>query len=180
MLGREQLTWLKESLASSDATWKVIVSSVPMSIPTGFPPSGGRDGWANFDQTTGFEQELLDILRFMESTRIENTIWITTDVHFAEAFRYRPFSSNPEFVVYELATGPLNAGIFPLRDFDSTLNPEVLTFFGPPTAEAVTTWQEAKTWFNFGTLEFARDGELTVEIVNTAGQTQFSLTLTPR
>jgi alkaline phosphatase D len=180
MLGREQLTWLKESLASSDATWKVIVSSVPMSIPTGFPPSGGRDGWANFDQTTGFEQELLDILRFMESRGIENTIWITTDVHFAEAFRYRPFSSNPEFVVYELATGPLNAGIFPLRDFDPTLNPEVLTFFGPPTAEAVTTWQEAKHWLNFGTLEFARDGELTAEIVNTAGQTQFSLALTPR
>jgi alkaline phosphatase D len=49
MLGREQLTWLKESLAASDATWKVIVSSVPMSIPTGFPPAGGRDGWANFD-----------------------------------------------------------------------------------------------------------------------------------
>jgi alkaline phosphatase D len=179
MLGREQLTWLKDSLASSDATWKVIVSSVPMSIPTGFPPSGGRDGWANFDQTTGFEQELLDILRFMESEGIENTVWITTDVHFAEAFRYRPFSSNREFVVYELATGPLNAGIFPLRDVDPTLNPEVLTFFGPPTAEAVTTWQEAKRWLNFGTLELARDGELTAEIVNTAGQTQFSMTVTP-
>ena len=54
MLGREQLTWLKERLAASDATWKVIVSSVPMSIPTGFPAEGGRDGWANFDQTTGF------------------------------------------------------------------------------------------------------------------------------
>jgi alkaline phosphatase D len=179
MLGREQLTWLKESLAASDATWKVIVSSVPMSIPTGFPPTGGRDGWANFDQTTGFEQELLEILRFMESKGIQNTIWITTDVHFAEAFRYRPFSSNPGFVVYELVTGPLNAGIFPNRDFDPTLNPEVLTFFGPPTAEAVTTWDEAKRWFNFGTLEFDRDGELTAEIVNTAGQTQFSLTLTP-
>jgi alkaline phosphatase D len=180
MLGREQLTWLKDSLVASDATWKVIVSSVPMSIPTGFPPTGGRDGWANFDQTTGFEQELLDVLRFMESEGIENTVWITTDVHFAEAFKYRPFSSKPEFVVYELATGPLNAGIFPSRDFDSTLNPEVLTFFGPPTAEAVTTWQEAKHWLNFGTLEFARDGELTAEIVNTAGQTQFSLTLAPR
>jgi alkaline phosphatase D len=180
MLGREQLTWLKESLAASDATWKVIVSSVPMSIPTGFPADNGRDGWANFDQNTGFEQELLDILRFMESEGIENTVWITTDVHFAEAFRYQPFSSNPGFVVYELATGPLNAGIFPLRDFDSTLNPEVLTFFGPPTAEAVTTWQQAKHWLNFGTLEFARDGELTAEILNTAGQTQVSLTLTPR
>jgi alkaline phosphatase D len=180
MLGREQLTWLKESLAASDATWKVIVSSVPMSIPTGFPPTGGRDGWANFDQTTGFEQELLDILRFLESEGIENAVWITTDVHFAEAFRYRPFPDNPEFVVYELATGPLNAGIFPLRDVDASLNPEVLTFYGPPTAEAVTSWEEAKRWFNFGTLEFARDGTLTAQIVNTAGVAQFSLTLTAR
>jgi alkaline phosphatase D len=180
MLGREQLTWLKESLAASNATWKVIVSSVPMSIPTGFPPTGGRDGWANFDQTTGFEQELLDILRFMDGRRTRNTIWITTDVHFAEALRYRPFPSSPDFVVYELATGPLNAGIFPIRDVDTTLNPEVLAFYGPPTPEAVTGWEEAKRWFNFGTLELARDGRLTARIVNTAGAAQFSLTLTPR
>jgi alkaline phosphatase D len=180
MLGREQLTWLKESLAASDATWKVIVSSVPMSIPTGFPPTGGRDGWANFDQTTGFEQELLDILRFMESEGIVNTIWITTDVHFAEAFRYRPFAANPAFAAYELATGPLNAGIFPIRDFDTTLNPEVLTFFGPATPEAVTTWEEAKRWFNFGTLEVDRNGRLTAAIVNTAGERVFSLTLAPQ
>jgi alkaline phosphatase D len=180
MLGREQLTWLKESLAASDATWKVIVSSVPMSIPTGFPPTGGRDGWANFDQNTGFELELLEILRFMESKGTQNTIWITTDVHFAEAFRYRPFASNPGFVVYELATGPLNAGIFPLRDVDQTLNPEVLTFVGPATAEGVTSWEEAKRWLNFGTLEVGRGGRLTAEIVNTAGRTQFSLSLTPR
>jgi alkaline phosphatase D len=180
MLGREQLTWLKETLAASDATWKVIVSSVPMSIPTGFPPTGGRDGWANFDQMTGFEQELLDILGVMESRGIVNTVWITTDVHFAEAFRYRPFPANPGFAVYELATGPLNAGIFPIRDFDTTLNPEMLTFFGPPTAESVTTWTQAKQWFNFGTLEVDRSGGLTAAIVNTAGQQQFSLTLAPQ
>jgi len=177
MLGREQLTWLKESLAASDATWKVIVSSVPMSIPTGFPAvPNGRDGWANFDQTTGFEQELLDILRFMEQNGIVNNLWITTDVHFAEAFRYRPFPANPGFVVHELATGPLNAGIFPNRDVDQTLRPEVLTFFG----DFATTWEQAKRFFNFGTLEVGRDGELTAEIVNTAGDTQFALTLTPR
>jgi alkaline phosphatase D len=72
MLGREPLAWLKERLASSDATWKVIVSSVPMSIPTGFPPTNGRDGWADFDQATGFENELLDILRFMAEQGIDN------------------------------------------------------------------------------------------------------------
>jgi len=37
MLGREQLTWLKARLKASDATWKMIVSSVPISIPTGYP-----------------------------------------------------------------------------------------------------------------------------------------------
>jgi len=37
MLGREQLAWSKEKIRSSDAAWKVLVSSVPISIPTGFP-----------------------------------------------------------------------------------------------------------------------------------------------
>jgi len=60
MLGPDQLAWLKQALVESDARWKVIVSSVPMSIPTGFPPENGRDGWANFDQSTGYERELLE------------------------------------------------------------------------------------------------------------------------
>jgi alkaline phosphatase D len=180
MLGREQLTWLEHSLATSNATWKVIVSSVPMSIPTGSPPANGRDGWANFDQATGFENELLDILRFLERRRIDNTVWITTDVHFAEIFRYTPFAARPDFKVHELVTGPLNAGIFPTRDFDSTLNPERLAFFGPATPEAVTSWAEAKRWFNFGTLAIDRRGSLTMRIVNTAGERAFQLEVMPR
>jgi alkaline phosphatase D len=179
MLGREQVTWLKEQLAASDATWKVIVSSVPMSIPTGFPATNGRDGWANFDQNTGYERELLDILGFMNTHRVRNSVWITTDVHFAEAFRYAPFAADPGFAVHELVTGPMNAGIFPTTDFDTTLNPERLAFFGPPSPGAVTSWSEAKHWFNFGELELARDGSLTLRIVNTAGETEFERTLAP-
>ena len=178
MLGREQLTWLNERLAASDATWKVVVSSVPISIPTGFPAANGRDGWANFDQTTGFEHELLQILRGA-ADRGDRMVWITTDVHFAEAFRYRPFADKPGFVVHELVTGPLNAGIFPIRDVDSTLSPEVLSFYGPASASDVTTWSEAKRWFNFGTLEVAPDGALTAGIVNTAGDRVFTLRLGP-
>jgi alkaline phosphatase D len=179
MLGREQVTWLKEQLAVSDARWKVIVSSVPMSIPTGFPATNGRDGWANFDQNTGYERELLDILGFMHTHGARNSVWITTDVHFAEAFRYVPFAGDPSFVVHELVTGPMNAGIFPTTDFDTTLNPGRLAFFGPPSAGTVTSWSEAKHWFNFGELELARDGSLTIRIVNSAGQTEFEQTLKP-
>jgi alkaline phosphatase D len=180
MLGQEQLAWLKERLAMSDATWKVIVSSVPMSIPTGFPPTNGRDGWANFDQATGFENELLDILAFMAENGVDNPVWITTDVHFAEAFRYTPFPAHPEFAVHEIVTGPLNAGIFPNRNVDPTLNPEILFFHGPASAAAVTSWDEAKRWFNFGTLEIGAGGDLTAEVVDTAGEPQFSITLEAR
>jgi alkaline phosphatase D len=179
MLGREQLTWLKERLASSNATWRVVVSSVPMSIPTGFPTTNGRDGWANFDQETGFEHELLELLRFMRDRGIDNSVWITTDVHFAEVFRYRPFAESPSFAVHKLVTGPLNAGIFPNRDFDATLRPERLFFLGPETPEAVTSWEEAKRWFNFGTLEVTKDGTLTGAIRDTTGNVRFSLELVP-
>lgn len=179
MLGREQLAWLKEELAASDATWKVIVSSVPMSIPTGFPATNGRDGWANFDQDTGFEHELLRILRFLHDEDIGNTLWITTDVHFAEVFRYRPFRDDPGFVLHEVATGPMNAGIFPNRDVDTTLNPQSLSFFGPATAADVTTWEAAKRWLNFGALRIDADGTLTAEVIDTAGDVAFSLQLAP-
>jgi alkaline phosphatase D len=179
MLGPEELAWLKEGLAASDATWKVVVSSVPMSIPTGFPPTNGRDGWANFDEQTGFERELLDLLRFMRDRGLENTVWITTDVHFAEVFRYQPFPESPWFAMHEIATGPLNSGIFPNRAFDDTLRPESLFLFGPDTPEAVSSWTEAKRWFNFGTLEVAGDGTLTAGIVDTAGRVQYSLELAP-
>ena len=179
MLGREQLTWLKAKLADSGATWKVIVSSVPMSIPTGFPPTNGRDGWANFDQATGYERELLEVFGFMRTHGVRNSVWITTDVHFAEAFRYVPFGGDPEFAVHELVTGPMNAGIFPTTDFDTTLNPTRLAFFGPPSPGAVTSWSQAKHWFNFGELELTHDGSLTIRIVNAVGETQFERTLNP-
>jgi hypothetical protein len=75
-------------------------------------------------------------------------------------------------------TGPLNAGIFPNRDFDATLRPERL-FLGPETPEAVTSWEEAKRWFNFGTLEVTKDGTLTGAIRDTTGNVRFSLELVP-
>jgi alkaline phosphatase D len=178
MLGAAQLAWLKNALAASDARWKVIVSSVPMSIPTGFPPSNGRDGWANYDQNTGYEHELLDILRFMRDHGINDSVWITTDVHFAEAFRYTPFADDPGFHVNELVTGPMNAGIFPSPVYDTTLNPARLALFAPLSIGSVTSWEEAKHWFNFGELDFARGGSITLRIVNTAGATQFEQTLT--
>ncbi len=190
MLGRKQLAWLKDTLHASHATWKIIVSGVPLSIPTGFPLDLGRDGFANDDagtapttdgtpqSETGFEQELVEILRTLQAGRMK-AIFITTDVHFAEVFRYTPFAGDPDFTVHEVVVGPGNAGIFPNRAFDRTLGTESLFFHGPESAGAVTTWSEAKKWFNYGSIGIDAKGRLVTHVRDTGGKSLYSLKLSP-
>ncbi|HEU4428497.1 MAG TPA: alkaline phosphatase D family protein, partial [Myxococcota bacterium] len=190
MLGREQLAWLLAGLAESDATWKIVVSSVPISIPTGVPPELGRDGFADFAEEadaasggaklarTGFEAELTTILRKLQSLRAR-ALFITTDVHFAEVFRYTPFADDPSFVVHEAVVGPGNAGVFPNRAFDRSFGPEVLFFHGPESADAITSWDEAKRWFNYGAIAIDAKGELTLRVKDTVGKTLYELALKP-
>lgn len=180
MLGREQVAWLKHRLRSSDATWKVIVSSVPMSIPTGFPLENGRDGWADYDQSGGFEHELRDILAFMQAEGERNVVFITTDVHFAEVFRYTPFATDPGFQVHEVVTGPLNAGLFPNRNFDTSLGAESLFFYGPESSDAVTDYAQARPWMNFGLAQLDAQGNLTLSIRDVDGALRYSTTLQPQ
>lgn len=178
MLGATQRAWLEQALAASDATWKVIVSSVPLSVPTG-AEARGRDGWANGDQESGFEHELLDILRFMQQRGIYNNIWIATDIHFAAVFRDAPFADDPDFRVVEVDTGPMNAGVFPRpEEVDPTLHPQRL-FTYPSSAEAIGGFEQAKSWFNFGVMRIDADGRVTVQIVNALGTTLYELPLSP-
>jgi len=109
MLGREQRTWLEQRVGRSDATWKVIVSSVPIAIPTGTARPGKRDGWASGGTDTGYEEELRAIFRALAANGAENCVWITTDVHFASAYRYAPLPERPDFRPLEVVTGPLHA-----------------------------------------------------------------------
>ena len=179
MLGKPQREWLKESLKASDATWKFVVSSVPISIPTGWPPEDGRDGWANFDQDTGYENELLDILGFIRGKGVRNLIFITTDVHFAAAFRYTPFEEEADFQIYEFVSGPLSAGLYPNREYDTSLGTESLFFYGPETIDSVKTYEEAKKWMNFGAALINERGYLTVTFNNVQGSVLYHMKLAP-
>ena len=176
MLGREQVVWLKDALKKSNATWTVIVSSVPMSIPTGSAGAAGRDGWANYQETGGFEHELTDILRYMQQNGMYNVVWITTDVHFSEVFRYTPFQDDPAFQVHEIVTGPINAGIGPNAAFDPTLG-TVSLFRFPTTTPA--NYGEAKQMFNFGLIKIAEDGTLVASINGIDGAAWYELQLHP-
>jgi alkaline phosphatase D len=176
LLGAEQRDWLVEALARSDATWKVVVSSVPISVPTGRPQR--RDGWANYRQDGGYESELLGILRAVRDRGVADTVWLTTDVHFAAVFRYRPFEDS-QFRLHEVITGPLNAGLFRNERADETLRGERLFIYGPEDQAGVTTWDEARRFFNFGLLEIDAGGALNVRIVDVDGQVVYELPLAP-
>ncbi len=135
LLGKNQLDWLKEGLLNSNATWKIVSSDVPISIPTGSNASIlGRDGWANgnepdYSKYTGFERELNDLFGYIDENNLKNIVFVTTDVHFPAFIKYDFDLDNDgnSTVVYELASGPLSAfrlGVpFPALDksFNSTL-----------------------------------------------------------
>ena len=173
MLGYEQMQWLQDSLSASAATWKVIVSSVPISVPTG---ANGRDGWANFDESTGFESEMWKLLRFMQTNSVNNVLFITTDIHFGTGFRYRPFPEHADFEFYEFVSGPLNAGAYLRKEYDTTFGPERLYLYG---SDSIKTFDAAIRWFNYGELEVDKDQSMHMRLINGLGEVVFSTVLKP-
>jgi alkaline phosphatase D len=177
LLGREQRTWLEERVRASDATWKVIVSSVPISLPTG--SSRARDGWASQGTDTGYEEELREIFRAFADAGVGTCLWITTDVHYAAAFRYTPLPDRPSFRVFELVTGPMNAAIARNEVIDETFRPDRLTLYAAPDPRAVVTLREVRRWWNFGVVETSEIGRLELSVVNGLGEPVWKLTLDP-
>lgn len=177
LLGPAQRRWLEESLVASTATWKVIVSSVPLSIPTG--AGEARDGFASGDTAGGFEREAAELFAVLNARGVTNHVWLSTDVHFATAFRYRPIAVDAQWTSHEFITGPLNAGVFPHSSLDPTFRPERLLFYGPRNPSDITSFEEAVGWFNFGMLEVLGNGRLSISVINGNGQTVYRTTLRP-
>ncbi|MEM9598118.1 MAG: alkaline phosphatase D family protein [Acidobacteriota bacterium] len=135
LLGEEQLEWLKDGLAKSDATWKIISNDVPLSIPTGSRSFlFGRDSFANgqrsdFSQRTGFESEQVQLLKFLDGQDIRNVVFVATDVHFAISLRYDidMDGDGDSLLMHEFVSGPLSARSPPTpTQLDPSLQPAIL------------------------------------------------------
>eukprot|EP00752_Nemacystus_decipiens_P012137 g10760.t2 len=185
MLGETQLAWLKESMTNSTALWKIVVTSVPLSVPTG-PGNNARDGWANFEGDTGYELELGDILTHISDGEMHNTVFIAADVHFAQSLRYQPFGNDTDFDFHEVIVGPLNAGPFNRPDLDDTFSPERLFYYAPEETTAATTegnftyLENIRPYFNFGVADIDVNGNLNFTIINTDNETLYTLSIPPR
>lgn len=165
MLGPTQLRWLLDSLSTSTATWKVIVSSVPLSAHTGRIFTG-HDGWGGGVLADGFTTELRTIVTALQERRIRNVVWLSTDIHVARFFSYDPNNDGtPDF--YEFISGPLSAITGNLDPLDHTFHPTIL--------------YEETNFFNFGVVRVdGKSGALTVEIRDQEGKVHHALTLKAR
>ena len=165
MLGATQRRWLVDAVAGSTAVWKVVVSSVSLSVPTG---GRAHDSWSNAnargvpeEHGTGFAVERDAILRALRQRGVKNLVVLAADVHHAELIRHHP---TPEWSFHEFIAGPLSANPGKPRPLDARLAPRSLWSLGGTA--------------NFGDIAIDTTG-LTVRIVDALGQTRFSHTVGP-
>src|SRR5206468_12067321 len=70
ILGRTQVAWLKNKLATSTATWKIIASDMPLGVIV--TDKHGYEAVANADNgpPLGRELEIADLLKFIKDKAI--------------------------------------------------------------------------------------------------------------
>jgi alkaline phosphatase D len=166
MLGAAQRRWLLDGVTASTATWKVIVSSVPLAIPTGRPER--RDSWTDVnvfglapENGTGFVTERDTILRTLRTRGVKNLVFLAADVHHAELIRHHP---TPDWSFHEFIAGPLSATLGRPRPLDMRLNSRSLFAQGGV--------------YNFGEITI-EPAHLVVRLLDEQGSVLFTHTIGP-
>ena len=165
MLGAAQLQWLLDGLPRSSATWKVIATSVPLSVPKpGGPTVPGNDGWAGGSDGTGFERERQVIVEAILQHKLKNVVFLGGDVHWVQANAYDP---NRDGLVdfHEYVVGPLSASPGRLTEASGALNPTRLINEGG--------------YDNFGVVHVT-SSTFAVTVIDAAGKSRFSHRVTAR
>jgi len=153
MLGPVQKQWLKKTLASSEATIKVLASSVPWDFRT---KGNSPDTW------NGYRAERHEIFSHLREERIEGVVLISADRHRSDAWRIDEGAGKPE-------------GMYDLYEFNSSrlTNRHVHR----EQKEAIFSYNEKQS---FGLVHIdtsTADPAITYEVVNIDGEPVEKLTL---
>ena len=178
-LGPMQLAWLKEAMAASTATWKIVCSDMPLGLVV-------RDGESDFEAFAngdgvplGRELEVADLLRHLKGHGVRNVIWLTADVHYAASHYYDPAKARfPDFDgFWEFVSGPLHAGAFGPGTLDDTFGPQVRFTARKPGEAPGGPWSKQQY---FGTVEIgAKDRTARVTHFNRDGERLWEIVLPP-
>ena len=181
-LGQQQIAWLKRELAQSTATWKVIAADMPIGLVV---PDGEKlEAIAQGDNgaARGREHEIADLLRFIKTANVQNTVWFTADVHYTAAHYYNPdkaaFQDFDPF--WEFVSGPLHAGTFGPNKLDGTFGPE-LKYVKAPTEEQGANLPPSMGLQFFGLVDI--DGatqQMTVRLMDRGDAELWKITLDPQ
>jgi phosphodiesterase/alkaline phosphatase D-like protein len=104
VLGDEQQQFLFDRLSESDATWKIVVNSVPIQALLIEP----------YDRWDGYPAARRELLEYIRDEGIDNVVFLTTDFH-ANIFgpvRIDQFGGDDEPVAYEAIAGPIATNPF--------------------------------------------------------------------
>ncbi len=179
-LGGEQIRWLKKELLSSEATWKVIASDMPIGLVVRDGKKAFENGANGDGPVLGREHDIADILRFIKSNGIKNVVWLTADVHYTAAHYYDPDKAQfQDFAPFwEFVSGPLNAGTFGPNALDNTFGPQVKYQKAP--AEGQRNLPPTDGMQFFGHVRIAGDtGVMTVTLKDLNNVDLYSVDLTP-
>ena len=99
-LSREQMDWLKDGLSSSEARFKLIMNSVPVTdyAPL-FAEALVRDRWQ------GYPEQRSEILDHIVANAVEGVLWLTGDFHMCTASRLDP-EEGVAADLWEVMVGP--------------------------------------------------------------------------
>jgi alkaline phosphatase D len=183
-IGPDQLAWLKRALLNSRATWKVIASDMPLSLIVWDDATNkkGSEAFAQGDgPPRGRELEIADILRFIKTSGVTNTVWLTADVHYTAAHYYSPEKAQfQEFdPFWEFVSGPFHAGTFGPNELDNTFGPEVKFVKAPPPGKENLAPSEGYQFFGHVQIE-GKTGRMTVTLRDRADAALWSTTLDPK
>jgi alkaline phosphatase D len=179
ILGPLQLQSLKNRLADSRATWKIIASDMPIALVVPDAPNfyeavaNGEGG-----RPLGRELEIADLLRFIRDRNVRNVVWITGDVHYCAAHHYDPArAAFTEFMPFwEFVAGPLHAGTFGPNELDTTFGPEVRFRGVPPGMKPNRPPSEGLQFFGMIRID-GRTKSLTVRLHDLTGKALYSVEL---
>jgi alkaline phosphatase D len=155
MLGAAQLKWLLDGLRACTATWKVIATSVPLSVEK---VGLGNDGWGYEPSGTGFGRERQVIVDAILGHTIKNVVFLAGDVHWVQANAYDP-NQDGAIDFHEYMVGPLSARPGKLTPASDELHPLRLV--------------NESGYQNFGLVRVTKDA-FEVTVVDEAGTKRFS------
>lgn len=186
VIGAEQMRWLKGELVKSRATWKVIASDQPIGLIVwdNWKEKAGSEGVADGvnGPAKGREVEMAELLRFIKTAGVDNTVWLTADVHYTAAHYYNPdkahFQDFDPF--WEFVSGPLHAGTFGPNAMDDTFGAEV-KFVKAPTKEQGINLPPSMGLQFFGIVDIdAATQQMKVRLMDRADTELWSITLDPK